>query len=96
MAKALKVCKNGHRFNKSSDCPTCPVCEQGRKPTTGFLSLLSAPARRALEKKGLTSLTKVSKYSGEQILQLHGMGPNAITKLKASLKAAGLAFKKSN
>jgi hypothetical protein len=95
MAKGtLKVCKNGHRFYKSSDCPTCPVCEEERKPKDGFLSLLSAPARRALESEGLTSLTKVSKYSEESLSKLHGMGPNAIARLKASLKSAGLSLKK--
>jgi hypothetical protein len=26
--KQLKICSKGHRFYKSSDCPTCPVCEK--------------------------------------------------------------------
>jgi hypothetical protein len=95
MAKGtLKVCKNGHRFYKNSDCPTCAKCEEERKPMDGFLSLLSAPARRALENKGVTSLTKVSKYSEEALSKLHGMGPNAIVRLKASLKSAGLSLRK--
>src|SRR5688572_451496 len=90
----LKVCKNGHRFYKSSACPVCPVCEEERKPGTGFLSLLSAPARRALENEGLTSLAKISKSSEKEIASLHGMGPGGIRKLKAALKAAGLSLKK--
>lgn len=90
----LKVCKNGHRFYKSSDCPTCPVCENERKPKDGFLSLLSAPARRALEHEGLTSLSKVSKYSEKELGQLHGMGPSAIAKVKLLLKSAGMNLKK--
>jgi hypothetical protein len=90
----LKVCKNGHRFYKSSDCPTCPVCENERKPKDGFLSLLSAPARRALEHEGLTSLSKVSKYSEKELEQLHGMGPSAIAKVKLLLKSAGMNLKK--
>ena len=53
MAKVAKqkVCTNGHQFFKSSDCPTCPVCEAERKPKFGLLSLLAAPARRALERE---------------------------------------------
>jgi hypothetical protein len=44
-----RICPNGHHYVKSSDCPVCPFCEADRKPKKGFLSLLSAPARRALE-----------------------------------------------
>lgn len=90
-----KVCPNGHTFFKSSDCPTCPICEQQQKPATGFLSALGAPARRALENKGISSLKKLSRYSEKEILQLHGMGPASIPQLKASLKAAGLSFKET-
>lgn len=46
--KTLRTCKNGHRYYKSSDCPVCPVCEEEKRPEEGFLSLVSAPARRAL------------------------------------------------
>ncbi len=47
--KNRRTCKAGHTYYKTSDCPTCPICEQERKPHNGFLSLLVAPARRALE-----------------------------------------------
>lgn len=89
-----RICKNGHRFYKSSTCPTCPFCEEERKPKNSFLSSLAAPARRALENEGLTSLEKISKYSEREILALHGMGPSALAKLRTSLKSAGLSFKK--
>lgn len=90
----LKTCSKGHRFYKSSDCPTCPVCEEERKPTTGFLSLLPAPARRGLESAGLDTLEKISKWSESDIGKLHGMGPKGISILKKVLKDAGLAFAK--
>ena len=94
MAKGtLKICKKGHQFYKSSDCPTCPICEEERKPNTGFLSLLSAPARRALENNGLTTLKKVSKFSEKEIRKLHGLGPAGVVKLSALLRSAGLSFK---
>lgn len=93
-AKHLKICSNGHRFYKSSDCPVCPICENERKPANGFLSILSAPARRALEGQGITTLKQLSKFSEKDILQLHGIGKTTIPKLQRALAAAGLAFKK--
>ena len=39
-----------------------------------FLSLLSAPARRALEHHGIHNVEELSKYSEKEILKLHGMG----------------------
>jgi hypothetical protein len=90
---SLRICPKGHQYNKTSDCPTCPVCEAERKPKNGFLSQLSAPARRALENNRITSLEQLSKFSEREILQLHGMGPGSIPKLKNALKAVGLSFK---
>ncbi|MCE5172505.1 RNA polymerase alpha subunit C-terminal domain-containing protein [Paenibacillus profundus] len=92
-SKNLRTCNKGHQYFKSSDCPTCPICEQERKPDTGFLSLLSAPARRALEDNGITSLEKLSTYSEKEILQFHGMGPASLPKLRAALQEEGLSFK---
>jgi hypothetical protein len=91
--KILKTCGNGHQFYKSSNCPTCPVCEKERKPRNGFLSLLAGPARRALESKGITTLKQLSRYSEEEILQLHGMGPGSLPKLRTTLGEEGLTFK---
>jgi predicted RecB family nuclease len=92
--KTKKTCKNGHTFFKSSDCPTCPVCEESRKPKDSFLTLLAAPARRALENNGIITLEKLSGFTEKEILQLHGMGKSSIPKLKEALKSAGLQFKK--
>jgi len=60
----------------------------------GFLVSLAAPARRALEGAGLTTLGKLAKKSEAQVSELHGMGPNAISKLRALLKKDGLSFRK--
>ena len=89
----LRVCSKGHKYYKSSDCPVCPVCEAERKPETGFLSTLGAPARRALENQNIKSLKQLSQYTEKQILKLHGMGKTTIPKLKDALKAEGLTFK---
>jgi hypothetical protein len=81
-AKNLKICKNGHQYYKSSDCPTCPVCEEGRKPKSGFLSLISAPSRRALERENIRTLKTLSNWSEKEIISLHGIGHSTIPKLK--------------
>lgn len=91
--KNLRTCNNGHKYYKSSDCPICPACEQERKPASGFLSVLSAPARRALENEGIMTLQQLSKYTEKEILQFHGMGPASLPKLRSALKENGLSFR---
>lgn len=91
--QALQICPNGHTFHKSSDCPVCPICEQAQRPTDGFAALLSAPARRALENNGISSLEQLSALSEADILKFHGMGKASLPQLRAALATAGLAFK---
>lgn len=90
----LKTCPHGHEYYKSSDCPTCPICEAERKPKTGFLSSIAAPARRALENNGIDTLEKLSQYSQAEILAFHGMGKSSIPTLVKALDNAKLTFKK--
>ncbi|HEY9049350.1 MAG TPA: RNA polymerase alpha subunit C-terminal domain-containing protein [Ohtaekwangia sp.] len=94
--KNLRVCKNGHQYYKSSDCPTCPICEQERKPMEGFLSLIAAPARRSLERIEVKSLQELSRCTEAEIAALHGMGPNALAKLRAAMAEEGLSFKEKS
>ena len=91
-AKRLKTCDKGHTYYKSSDCPTCPICAAEAKPESGFLSLLSAPARSALVHAGIFTLTDLSQYSEREILKLHGVGPKSLPTLRVALRDAGLAF----
>lgn len=90
----LRVCPHGHQYYKSSDCPTCPVCETQRKPANGFLAPLSAPARRALEYAGIHTLAQLATKTEAEILTLHGMGPASIPKLRKALAAEKLSFRK--
>jgi DNA-directed RNA polymerase alpha subunit len=90
----LRTCKNGHQYYKSSDCPTCPFCEKERAPKKGFMTELSAPARRALENMGIKTVKKLSTYSEKEILALHGLGSGSIPKLRKALREQDLTFKK--
>src|SRR5688572_9492251 len=89
----LRTCKNGHNYYKSSDCPTCPECEKEKRPKDGFLSLVSAPARKALENNGITTLKKLAKYTEQELLQFHGLGKSSLPKLAWALAEAGLSFR---
>ncbi|HDR7911905.1 TPA: RNA polymerase alpha subunit C-terminal domain-containing protein [Bacillus wiedmannii] len=91
--KTLRTCEKGHEYYKSSDCPTCPACEKEKKPTIGFLSLLSSPARNTLQHHGIHTIEELSKYSEKEILKLHGMGPASLPKLRKALEESGLSFK---
>ena len=90
----IKTCANGHTYTKTSDCPTCPICEAAKKPTTGLFSILSSPARRALESIKVSTVKQLSTYTESEIKALHGMGPSAIKTLKQALKEQGFTFKK--
>jgi len=92
----LRTCKNGHNYYKSSDCPTCPICEAEREIESDFLSKIGAPARRALERNDITSLERLSEYAESDILKLHGVGPSTIPKLRIALEEFGLSFKNHN
>ena len=92
--KQRRECPRGHVYFKSSDCPTCPRCEAGKKPAGGFMAGLSAPACRALAGAGLTTLARLSRRTEREVLALHGMGPNALGKLRLALKKSGLSFAK--
>ena len=89
----IKTCKNGHQFHKSSDCPTCPICEEEGKPKDGFLALLAAPARRALERENIKTLEDLATRTEKEISSLHGLGPSTIPKLKKALSECNLSFK---
>ncbi|WP_053179761.1 RNA polymerase alpha subunit C-terminal domain-containing protein [Sunxiuqinia dokdonensis] len=92
MALSQRTCNNGHQYYKSSDCPNCPVCEAERKPENGFLSLLAAPARRALENEGIRTIHQLAERRESEILKLHGMGKASLPKLHSALKEHGLRF----
>lgn len=57
------------------------------------LPKLAAPAQRALQSAGITNLAQLTQVSEEELMQLHGMGENALGTLREALEANGLAFR---
>jgi hypothetical protein len=53
---------------------------------------LAAPARRALARAGATRLEDLARMTEADVARLHGMGPNAMAKLRVALATCGLAF----
>lgn len=91
--KNHRTCENGHQFIKTSNCLVCPKCAATNKPKGGLLSLLAAPARRALVNVNITNVGDLTKYTADEIHSLHGIGSSAMTVLSRELKNAGLNFK---
>jgi hypothetical protein len=55
----------------------------------GDFDSLAAPARRALANAGYRRLADLDGVREPDLARLHGMGPNALGKLKAKLAATG-------
>ena len=57
-----------------------------------FPAKLAAPAQRALAGAGFTRLEELAKVSEADLKKLHGIGPNALKKLRDALEAIWLSF----
>ena len=55
---------------------------------------IGAPAQRALARAGYKGLGQLSKITEGELAKLHGMGPKALTLLRARLAEQGGAFAK--
>lgn len=86
--------KKGKAPAKATDISNKKPGKQEKSFQDDFLSILAAPARRALENKNIRTLKQLAAFSEAEVLLLHGMGPSSIPKLKAALKTGGLSFKK--
>ena len=54
---------------------------------------LAAPAHRALANAGIETFAQLSKKTEKEVMELHGMGKNAMAKIKDALREKGLAFR---
>ena len=66
--------------------------KQTDQPESDLPNGLSNPARRALAAAGCLRLEQVAKLSEAEVRQMHGIGPNALEKLRSALRERGLAF----
>jgi hypothetical protein len=53
---------------------------------------LTAPARRALANSGIADFADLARIGETELAGLHGMGPNAMRKLKAEMALRGARF----
>ena len=81
-------------LKKTSDCPVCPACssEEMNEKFGEEFPKIGAPAFRALDSVGITSLSDATNYSEKQLLELHGFGPKALRLLREALKEKGMSF----
>lgn len=59
------------------------------------LPKIGAPATRALEGVGITTLKQLTDITEAELLMLHGMGQKAVRILREELKAKGWSFRES-
>lgn len=62
------------------------------RPSLALPSNLGRPAQRALTTAGYMGLEQLAEVGEAEIKRLHGVGPNAIAKLREALAAHGLSF----
>lgn len=62
------------------------------QPESDLPKDLGQPARRALIGAGYWRLDQLTAVSEAEIMRLHGVGPNALEKLRRALHAKGLSF----
>ena len=63
-----------------------------KKEPASDLPKLAAPAQRALAGAGVRDLSDLKRMTEADVMALHGMGPNALNKLRDALKEKGLSF----
>jgi uncharacterized protein YdhG (YjbR/CyaY superfamily) len=85
-----KVCIHGHTYTSVSNNKPCPNCAI---QATSIWASLSAPVQRALAAANITTTKQLSRFTLEQLLSMHGIGPSAMPKLSLILELLGLQFK---
>lgn len=54
---------------------------------------LAKPAQRALASAGIKTLSDLSKFTEQEVADLHGIGKNALVVIKEAMKKKGAAFR---
>lgn len=89
---------------KGSDASCCPLTSNPRLRLASdaqtasikvhFPKGIAQPALRALFAAGFTTLEQLTTISENELLDLHGLGPNAVRKIRAGLHERGLDLRK--
>ena len=58
----------------------------------GFPAGIGKPALRALTAAGYTRLDQLARVKESELAKLHGVGPKALSVLRAALQASGRSF----
>lgn len=66
--------------------------EEGDVIMSQPLPNIGKPAMNAFKSINVTSLEQIAKFSEDELLKLHGVGPKAIQVLKSALSDIGLTF----
>jgi ABC-type nitrate/sulfonate/bicarbonate transport system substrate-binding protein len=59
------------------------------------LEKLGKPAQRAILNSGITTLEELAALPEKEVAQWHGIGPNALIRLRTILAENGLSFSRS-
>jgi len=89
------------KTSKIQSC--CPITNDPKKKLVSnaqtdeikdnFPAGVARPALRALVAAGLTSLEQLTEITSEELLSMHGIGQNALEKLRAGLREKGMDFR---
>jgi hypothetical protein len=81
--------KRTHMINLIKEYAMAPTQPENSK--SDFPNL-AQPAQRALAGAGYSRLEQLTQVTEPEIKQLHGIGPNALKKLRTALEARGWSF----
>ncbi len=89
---------------RGSDASCCPLTSkpglrlasdaQTASIKGNFPKGIAQPALRALFAAGFTTLEQLTTISEDELLGLHGMGPDAVRKIREGLHERGLGFRR--
>lgn len=91
--ETLRTGKQGHRFFKSGDCASWPVCEREKVSGGGSSTCSASPHVMPLLHQGINTLERLSEYAENEILKLHGIAKTSLPLFRTSLQEQGLNFK---
>jgi large subunit ribosomal protein L21 len=81
---------------KPKAAPKKAPAKKAESADGGLPEGLGAPATKALEEEGLTTLEQVAGKTEAELLELHGVGPKAVETIKEALAAENLSLEQTD